>query len=111
MSALRIEDRDIPLDPDGYLVNLSDWQPEVARALAREEGIELDERHWEVLELLRRFYDEFQLAPANRPLIKYVALKLGPEKGNSLYLNALFQGPPAKRAARLAGLPRPTNCL
>ncbi|QLF91818.1 TusE/DsrC/DsvC family sulfur relay protein [Pseudomonas sp. ABC1] len=111
MNALHVAGRDIPLDPDGYLVELDDWQPEVARALAQDEGIELDERHWEILELLRRFYDEFQLAPANRPLIKYVSLKLGAEKGNSLYLNALFQGPPAKRAARLAGLPRPANCF
>jgi tRNA 2-thiouridine synthesizing protein E len=44
-------------------------------------------------------------------LIKYATLKLGPEKGNSLHLNLLFKGAPAKLAAKLAGLPKPTNCL
>ncbi|MFL6611356.1 MAG: TusE/DsrC/DsvC family sulfur relay protein, partial [Pseudomonas sp.] len=48
---------------------------------------------------------------ATRPLIKYTALKLGPDKGNSLHLNRLFKGTPAKLAAKLAGLPKPTNCL
>jgi tRNA 2-thiouridine synthesizing protein E len=51
------------------------------------------------------------LSPATRPLIKYTATKLGPEKGNSLHLNRLFKGTPAKLAAKLAGLPKPTNCL
>jgi hypothetical protein len=46
-------------------------------------GHRLTADHWEILELLRQFYAEYQLSPATRPLIKYTALKLGPEKGNS----------------------------
>ncbi|VXD00861.1 subunit of enzyme for 2-thio modification of mnm5s2U of tRNA anticodon U [Pseudomonas sp. 8Z] len=111
MSVLNVDGREIPLDSDGYLVNLQDWSRPVAEALASRESLSLESAHWEVLDLLRAFYDEFQLSPANRPLIKYVALKLGPEKGNSLHLNRLFKGTPAKLAAKLAGLPKPTNCL
>src|SRR5450830_1856025 len=84
---------------------------DVANALAAAEALELTPAHWEILELLRQFYQEFQLSPATRPLIKYTALKLGADKGNSLHLNKLFNGTPAKLAAKLAGLPRPTNCL
>jgi tRNA 2-thiouridine synthesizing protein E len=111
MSTLTVNGRDIALDKDGYLVDLSDWSEEVARALAARESLELGADHWEVLELLREFYREFELSPATRPLIKYVALKLGVEKGNSLHLNRLFNGTPAKLAAKLAGLPKPTNCI
>ncbi|MBV7565302.1 MULTISPECIES: TusE/DsrC/DsvC family sulfur relay protein [unclassified Pseudomonas] len=111
MSTLIVNDRPIDLDKDGYLLDLQDWSTEVAAALAAREELELSPEHWEILELLRAFYAEFQLSPANRPLIKYVALKLGPEKGNSLHLNRLFNGAPAKLAAKLAGLPKPTNCL
>jgi tRNA 2-thiouridine synthesizing protein E len=111
MSILLIEGREIVLDQDGYLADLADWSPATAEALAAGEEIQLSREHWEVLELLRGFYAEFQLSPATRPLIKYVALKLGPEKGNSLHLNRLFKGTPAKLAAKLAGLPKPTNCL
>ncbi|PWB31894.1 sulfurtransferase TusE [Pseudomonas sp. SDI] len=111
MSTLTVDARDIPLDKDGYLQELNDWSEAVAEALASREAIALTPEHWEVLNLLRAFYAEFQLSPATRPLIKYTALKLGPEKGNSLHLNRLFNGTPAKLAAKLAGLPKPTNCI
>lgn len=111
MSTLSLDNRDIALDKDGFLLDLTDWSKPVAQALAEREGLELTPEHWEVLELLRQFYQEFELSPATRPLIKYTALKLGPEKGNSLHLNRLFNGTPAKLAAKLAGLPKPTNCI
>lgn len=111
MNTLTINEKAIALDKDGYLINLNDWSAEVARALAAQSDIELSPEHWEILEVLRSFYQEYQLSPATRPLIKYTALKLGPEKGNSLHLNRLFNGTPAKLAAKLAGLPKPTNCL
>ncbi|MEH6485285.1 MULTISPECIES: TusE/DsrC/DsvC family sulfur relay protein [Pseudomonas] len=111
MSELQIDQQRIALDKDGYLINLADWSQAVAEALAEREQLTLSPEHWEILHLLRDFYTEFQLSPANRPLIKYTALKLGPEKGNSLHLNRLFNGTPAKLAAKLAGLPKPTNCL
>ena len=111
MNSLTVGARAIELDKDGFLVELSDWTSEVASALAAAEDIELSPEHWEILELLRSFYSEFQLSPATRPLIKYTALKLGADKGNSLHLNRLFKGTPAKLAAKLAGLPKPTNCL
>lgn len=111
MSNLTVGDQQIALDKDGFLADLQTWSPEVAQALAARENIALTPEHWEVLEVLRQFYDEFQLSPATRPLIKYTALKLGPEKGNSPHLNRLFNGTPAKLAAKLAGLPKPTNCI
>ena len=111
MTVLTLDGRSIELDKDGYLADLNDWSPEVATALAMQNDIELTPEHWEILQLLRNFYEEFQLSPATRPLIKYTALKLGAEKGNSLHLNRLFNGTPAKLAAKLAGLPKPTNCL
>lgn len=101
----------IALDKEGFLLELNDWNPAVASALAEREGLALSPEHWEIIELLRAFYVEFQLSPATRPLIKYTALKLGADKGNSLHLNRLFNGTPAKLAAKLAGLPKPTNCL
>ena len=111
MNTLTVGSRSLEMDRDGYLVDLNDWSVEVANALAAAEALELTPDHWQILNLLREFYAQFQLSPATRPLIKYTALKLGPEKGNSLHLNKLFNGTPAKLAAKLAGLPRPTNCL
>ena len=111
MKSLMVDGAPVAVDKEGFLVNLGDWSEPVAQALAREEGISLSAEHWEILRLLREFYAEFQLSPATRPLIRYTALKLGADKGNSPHLNRLFNGTPAKLAAKLAGLPKPSNCI
>lgn len=99
------------LDAEGFLENLDDWTESVANTLASNEGITLTTEHWEVIHCLQAFYKEFDLSPAMRPLVKYVSLQLGKHKGNSLYLLKLFPGSPAKIAAKIAGLPKPENCL
>lgn len=99
------------LDNDGYLVNLNEWSREVAVYLAEHEGITLSPDHWEIIEALQAFYQQFELAPSQRPFVKHIANTLGKEKGNSIYLMKLFPESPAKVAARIAGLPRPTNCF
>lgn len=98
-------------DKEGFLRNLADWTPEVAQAIAGAEGITLTEQHWEVVNLLRDYYTEFDSSPAMRPLVKYCALRLGPDKGKSIYLMSLFPGSPAKLGSKIAGLPKPDNCL
>lgn len=98
-------------DREGYLVYLEDWTPRVAEQLAEREQITLTPAHWEIVELLRLFYAEYEHAPAMRPLVKFIKQHLGNEKGNSLHLLALFPSSPAKLAAKIAGLPKPANCL
>ncbi|RLQ23062.1 TusE/DsrC/DsvC family sulfur relay protein [Seongchinamella sediminis] len=98
-------------DKEGFLLNLEAWSPEVAQQIASAEGIELSPEHWEILELLRSYYREFDASPAMRPLVKYCSLKLGADKGRSIYLLRLFPGSPAKIGSKIAGLPKPDNCL
>ncbi|MGM0767568.1 MAG: TusE/DsrC/DsvC family sulfur relay protein [Pseudomonadota bacterium] len=97
---------------EGFLEDASTWSEGVARAIAAEDGIELDENHWEIIRFLRLFYAEHEISPpSNRLFVKAVKEEFGEAKGNSIYLMQLFPGTPAKTACRLAGLPRPTNCL
>ena len=98
-------------DKEGYLLNLDEWNEDAAARLANEENINLTDAHWQVIHLLRQFYQETQLSPAMRPFVKLVATQLGSDKGKSIYLMQLFGSSPAKMAAKIAGLPRPTNCL
>ena len=102
---------DSAFDKEGFLRNLDEWNPEVAKQIALGEGIELTAAHWEILTLLRSYYQEFDASPAMRPLVKYCALKLGTGKGKSIYLMRLFPGSPAKIGSKIAGLPKPENCL
>ncbi|GAA4648172.1 TusE/DsrC/DsvC family sulfur relay protein [Kistimonas scapharcae] len=111
MNTLIVNEQIIPLDKEGYLKNLNDWTPEVAEALAQKAVISLTPAHWEVLNAIRDFYRTYDLSPSQRPFVKHIANTLGPEKGHSIYLMKLFPESPAKLAARIAGLPRPSNCF
>lgn len=99
------------LDEEGYLLDLADWSEELALELAQKESLELTDAHWEIIHLLRNFYQQFGVSPAMRPLVKAVTKELGPDKGKSIYLMKLFPGSPPKLAAKIAGLPKPANCL
>lgn len=98
-------------DKEGFLRKLSDWEPAVAEQVASAEGLLLTPAHWEIVQLLREYYQEFDASPAMRPLVKYCRIKLGPDKGKSIYLMSLFPGSPAKLGSKIAGLPKPDNCL
>lgn len=98
-------------DKEGYLQDLEVWTEELAVIIAEKENIKLTQDHWELVHLIREFYLDFELSPAMRPLVKYINKKLGKDKGSSIYLLSLFPGSPAKVLSKIAGLPRPTNCL
>lgn len=108
---LKIHNQIIETDNDGYLSDLTQWNQEVALAIAEKEGLQLTEAHWEVIYFVRNFYQEYNTSPAIRMLVKAMALKLGTDKGNSRYLQHLFPEGPAKQATKLAGLPKPAKCL
>jgi tRNA 2-thiouridine synthesizing protein E len=102
---------EVSLDKEGYLLELERWDPDIAAALALREGLSLTADHWAIVDILREFYAETGVSLSMRPLVKLVAARLGSSKGNSIYLLSLFPGNPAKLAAKIAGLPRPANCL
>ncbi len=98
-------------DEEGYLANISEWNADLAEAMATGDGCEMSENHWEVVNFLREYYDEYQIAPAVRVLTKAIGKRLGKDKGNSKYLYELFPYGPAKQACKYAGLPKPTGCV
>ena len=91
--------------------DISQWTTDVANFLADEEKVEMTDEHWEVVNFLRDYYNEYQIAPAIRVLVKQMKKAFGPEKGNNKYLYELFPYGPAKQACKIAGLPKPTGCI
>jgi tRNA 2-thiouridine synthesizing protein E len=92
-------------DTDGHLANKSDWNETVARELAMEEGIEeLTDRHWKVIYYMRKEFEAKGDAPSIRRLTR--------ESGvDTKELYALFPKGPAKKAAKIGGLPKPKGCI
>lgn len=98
-------------DPEGFLIDLTLWDKTIASTIAQAENIQLNDEHWQVLFAARDYYQQFQLSPEMRPLVKWVGLQLGKDKARSMYLLTLFPGSPAKLVSKIAGLPKPLNCL
>jgi len=98
-------------DEEGYLLDMTDWNTDLAIALAARDDCQLSENHWEVIHFLREYFEAYDIAPAIRILTKSIGKKLGKEKGNSKYLYELFPEGPAKQACKYAGLPKPTGCV
>lgn len=101
----------VKLTEDGYLANLSDWDPSVAEYLAQRQNIVLTPEHWEIINLLREFYLKFNASPSIRTLVNAVKQQYGSDKGNSIYLAKLFPGGAALQANNIAGLPKPIRCI
>lgn len=95
----------LELDADGNLANSNNWDETVAKAIAAEEGIEnLTDRHWKVINFMRKEFQEKGDAPSIRKLTKESGVET-----KELY--SLFPKGPAKKAARIAGLPKPKGCI
>ena len=106
-----VQNQTIETNKEGFLLDSSLWTPAVGDALAAAHSIELSDDHWEVLNLLRSYCDRENEPPSMRHLSREVRNHLGADKAKSIYLMRLFGSSPAKMAARLAGLPKPKNCL
>ena len=111
MGSIEANGKTYETDEEGYLADLNSWDKDVADVMAKADDCELTENHWEVINFLREYYEEYQIAPAVRVLTKAIGKKLGKEKGNSKYLYELFPYGPAKQACKIAGLPKPTGCV
>lgn len=105
METLTIAGKTLALDADGNLANRNDWNEQIARELAAQEGIpELTPQHWAVINFMRSAFEKEGDAPSIRRLTK--------ESGvDTKTLYQLFPKGPAKRAARIAGLPKPKGCI
>ncbi len=105
MAAVELLGKTIELDADGHLANMEDWSEDLAKELAKQEGIEeLTEKHWLVINFLRKEYQETGSVPSIRKLTKQSGV-------NTKELYQLFPKGPAKKAAKIAGLPKPKGCV
>ena len=105
METIEVAGKQLELDADGHLKNLSDWNEDVAKMFAETEGVgELNDRHWLVINYMREQFEAKGDAPSIRKLTK--------ESGvNTKELYALFPKGPAKKSAKIAGLPKPKGCI
>ena len=111
MASIEVDGKSYEIDDDGYLVDWQQWNENIATHMAKEEGIDLTEEHWEIIRFLRDYFQKYQIAPMIKILNKEIGKTMGKEKGNTKYLYQLYPAGPAKQACKYAGLPKPTGCV
>ncbi|MDA8268955.1 MAG: TusE/DsrC/DsvC family sulfur relay protein [Actinomycetota bacterium] len=105
MPVMTLAGTDVDVDAEGFLTDASQWTEGVAAEIARAEGIdELTDRHWLVVQVMRREFADKGTGPAVRALGKISGVGIA-----ELY--QLFPKGPAKMAAKIAGIPKPRGCI
>ncbi len=107
--ALEVNGQTVETTENGYLVEINDWSEAVAEAMAKEDGIELTDKHWDVIKYLR---DEHINNGGNEPMERVLMKDMGKiwgKKPTSKELYVLFPLAPTKQGRKLAGLPQSTR--
>ena len=94
----------IERDGDGYLLNMNEWTPEIARTMAELDNYEIDETKWEHILLARKYYEEYNTVPPIRKFAKYI-------NQDKKALFDLWMTGPMKPITKYGGLPKPTGCV
>ncbi|XAJ82801.1 TusE/DsrC/DsvC family sulfur relay protein [Buchnera aphidicola (Mindarus japonicus)] len=97
-------------DNKGYLLNYKNWNKKIAINIAVKESIVMTKKHWEIVHFIRTFYIKFKITPSIRLLITTINHKKK-KKITSQCLFILFPKGAAKQASKIAGVPKPNNCL
>jgi len=110
-ASIEVGGRSIALDADGHLADASDWAPDVARALAARDGIDLDEPRWWMIEFVRRHHDRYGMPPLLRTVVAAMRSEIGPADASTRLLYRMFPEGPLRQACCYAGLPCPEACI
>jgi tRNA 2-thiouridine synthesizing protein E len=106
--AIDVNGTSVETTENGYLVDINAWNEDVAKALAEEDGIELTEKHWDVVNYLRDAHVSKGEEPNERTIMKDMKAIWG-KKPSSKEMFQLFPGAPSKQGRKFAGLPQSTR--
>jgi len=113
MPYIEFQGKKIEVDDEGYIQHKEDWSRELAEWMAKQDGIELDEGKWKLIDWIREYFEEYGVAPPIRTLAKKVAevYNLPNVREGNKYIYKLFPEGPARQLVRYAGLSKPTGCV
>jgi len=109
-STIKVNKTFYQIDKQGFLKKRLEWSQELAIHLALLDGVELTDEHWEVINYFREYYEDYNVPPPMRMVMRVFKKAFGEENANSRYLHQLFPGGPTRTASKFAGLPKPKNC-
>ena len=108
--ALEVNGKSIETDGNGNLTDPHTWDEDVAKALAAQDGIELTQEHWDIINEAREYFTENGSVCEPRAFSKIMKKKYGKDRSDQKYIYSLFPTGLIKCANKIAGLPRPKGC-
>ena len=106
MATRVIAGKEVQVNDEGFMTDPSEWNEDVAAAIAVEEGIpELTDAHWQVINWSRETAKNLNW---KSPTLRQITTGTGV---NTKQLFALFPKGPAKKVARVSGLGKPEGCV
>ena len=91
-------------DGDGYLEDMNEWTPEIGKAMAEADDVEISDEQWEQIMKAREYFDENSTVPAIRKFAKYIGV-------DQKILFKQWMTGPMKPITKYGGLPKPTGCV
>ncbi|CAK0766670.1 Sulfurtransferase TusE [Gammaproteobacteria bacterium] len=107
---IEINGKTIQLSEAGWMEDLSEWNEEVAVAIAHNEKVEMTSEHWDIVNTAREYFQEHGSVAEPRIFSKIMKEKFGVDRSSSKYIYDLFPYGLIKSANKVAGLPRPKGC-
>jgi len=115
--SIKVGDKIIETDEEGYLLNLDDWTEKVAEEMAyqqsQQDNVKLTETHWGLIQYFRDYYRENKVHPTMHKLVmtlgKYHGQHFHDHKEYEKFLYEIFPRGPVPELCKLAGLPKPTE--
>ncbi len=99
-----------PTDVQGFLKNRLSWSADLGRHMASLDHVVLTDEHWEIIHYFREYYEDYNIPPPMRMVMRVFKKAFGEENANSRYLLQLFPEGATKAASKFGGLPKPKNC-
>ena len=110
MPKMRVTNRDVNINEQGYLLHLEDWSEAYVKKIAKQDNIELYNDHWEIIFYFREYFHENQVTPTMHQMIVGLMSKnkkFLEKKKYERHVYSLFPSDPIREICKLAGLPMP----
>ncbi len=98
-------------DEEGFLLDPGDWRPDLVAAFAAEEELEMTAEHQLVVTFVRSHFEERQVVPEARVVLRFLKERLGPERATRRYLYRLFPRGYGQQACKIAGMSKPRKLM
>lgn len=109
--ALHVNDKVLDTDEEGFLLDPSEWDLDVARIIADGEQLDMTDERWEVVNFVRQHFDERGTVPEARHVLKLLEQKFGKEKATRKFLQDLFPYGYGQQACKIAGMRKPRKLM